>query len=152
MPGGSTPKNGKVTNKTIHRTYGYIVFSGSKIIIYGGEIGEHIFRKAEVIDLLNPDLECDVPFHENATGRGAYGGRINDDFVYCGGRDRHDTNYEVWTDKCYKLGQIEPLFNITMSKPRWEEYITHGIVLPNNTLFIIGNRFICFITNHPEIT
>ena len=102
MPGGSTPKNGKVTNKTIHKTYGYIVFSGSKIIIYGGEIGEHIFRKAEVIDLLNPDLECDVPFHENATGKAGYGGRIDDDFVYCGGFYRviHLKKIKVMSSHC----------------------------------------------------
>ena len=88
---------------------------------------------------MNPDLECDVTFHENATIQGAYAGRINDDFVYCGGRDRQDTNLQVGTDKCYKLGQTEPIFNITMSTPKWVEFTrNNAIVLPNNTLLIIG--------------
>ena len=85
-------------------------------------------------------MECNVLFDENVPGIGGYGGRINNDFVYCGGH--YDGNSDA-TDKCYKLGQIEPIFNITMSTPRWDVLIgNNGIVLPNNTLFLIGNRFI----------
>ena len=115
-------------------------FSGSKIIIYGGDFWDPKYRKAEVIDLLNHDLKCGVPYDKNETGHGAYGGRIDDYFVYCGGRDHQENGV---TDKCYKLGQNEPIFNITMSTPRWDEFIgNNGIVLPNNSLFIIGNKSI----------
>ena len=77
----------------------YITFLGSKIIIYGDR---HQYRIAEVVDLLNPDLECDVPFHENATGKAGYGGRIDDDFVYCGGFYRviHLKKIKVMSSHC----------------------------------------------------
>ena len=116
------------------------MITGSKIIIYGGRFQDSTYRTAEVVDLLNPNLECDVPFHENEIGYAGYGGRINDDFVYCGGHYWSNDTYGAFTDKCYKLGQIEPIFNITMSTSRWRYYGgDNGIVLPNNTLFLIGD-------------
>ena len=94
-------------------------------------------------------MKCYVPFHENEFGYLGYGGRINDDFVYCGGLYWfNDAYYADVTDKCHKLGQIEPIFNITMSTSRWRSYGgNNGIVLPNNTLFLIGDRFISSTVN-----
>ena len=89
---------------------------------------------------MNPDLECNVPFHENVTGYEGFGGRIDDDIVFCGGFHQFNDSSFAMSNKCYKLGQIEPIFNITMSTSRWDGYgRDNGIVLPNNTLFLIGN-------------
>ena len=123
---------------------------GGKLIIFSGIPNDDVSNfgldqnKAEVIDLLNEDLECDsVTNGHNANIIGASGGRIKEDFVYCGGS--FDSMYNDPTSVCRILGKgypEDPLhspLNITMVEGRCNT--NGGVVLPNNTLFI-GGKYI----------
>lgn len=101
---------------------------GGKILVYSGswQNGKAEFE-TEVLDLKNDNVVCD-PFSNGTDITGTSGGKINNDYVYCGG---------VNNDKCYMLGQNTPIEDITMSRPTINNF-NGAVILPNNTLFIIG--------------
>lgn len=88
----------------------------------------------EVVDLLNEDVECDSLYNHNHPNLlRAFGGRVNDDYVFCGGT-KH--SYFKNLDKCYIMGESGPIENLTLTVGR--ESWSGGLVLPNNTIFIAG--------------
>ena len=91
---------------------------------YPHEDGKH----AEVIDLLNPDANCDeYGLLEIGVGW-AFGGRVANNFLVCGGWDGSALRKE-----CYKVGETTPFLELL--QPRC---CGASVVLPNNTLFITG--------------
>lgn len=60
---------------------------------------------------------------------GTSGGKLNDEFVQCGG----------WNDDCFILGQHNPIENLKTSKSI--DNYDGGVVLPNDTLLIIGTKY-----------
>ena len=98
-----------------------MVYSG-----YPQEDGKH----AEIIDLLNPDANCD---EFGTLERGvdyAFGGKVADNsYVVCGGGD----GSLVIRKECYKVGETTPFLELL--QPRSDGA---SVVLPNNTLFITG--------------
>ena len=118
---------------------------GGKLLIYGGtpdnDLSITTNSTAEVIDLLNEDLECDLYFNGHPTNIiGASGGRINDDFVYCGGS--FDYMYSNPTKVCRILGKgfLNDTLHLplNLSFPLGRSTSNGGVLLPNNTLFIAG--------------
>ena len=96
---------------------------------YPWEDGKH----AEVIDLFNPDANC-AEFGTLERGvEYAFGGRVADNFLVCGGRER----IGVRRKECYKVGETTPFLELL--QPR---YLGASVVLPNNTLFITGESSI----------
>ena len=96
---------------------------------YPYENGKH----AEVIDLLNPEANCaDFGTLERGVDY-AFGGRVADNFLVCGGSDE---NYAL-RKECYKIGETTPFLELL--QPR---YLGASVVLPNNTLFITGESSI----------
>ena len=88
------------------------------------EDGKH----AEVIDLFNPDANC-ADFGTLEQGvEYAFGGRVADKFLVCGGYDGRDLRKE-----CYKVGETTPFLELL--QPREDGA---SVVFPNNTLFITG--------------
>ena len=101
-------------------------FTG-KIVVYSGfprEDGRH----AEVIDLLNPDANCDEYGLLEIGVDYAFGGRVADNFLVCGGRDGSGLRKE-----CYKVGETTPFLELLQPRDGGA-----SVVLPNNTLFITG--------------
>ena len=85
-------------------------------------------RIIEVVDVLNPNLVCDIFGTTVPVGTyAASGGKIGEDFLFCGG---YNGDY---LDECYILGNEEPF--IKMNDKR---YYASGVVLPNGTFVIIG--------------
>ena len=88
------------------------------------EDGKH----ADVIDLLNPEATCaDFGTLERGVDF-AFGGRVADNFLVCGGRDGSARRKE-----CYKVGETTPFLELL--QPR---FYAASVVLPNNTLLITG--------------
>ena len=82
--------------------------------MYGGtpdkEYANGLFHDntAEVLDLLNEDVECDMYFNgHNTSVMGAIGGRIDDEFVYCGGSMHSMYSYDP-SPSCRILGKGYP--------------------------------------------
>lgn len=79
-------------------------------------------------------MECDLFYNgHNPKLYGTVGGKINDKFVFCGGSKGFGNNYQ---DKCYFLGDSEPVQNLTMMYG--SHTVNGGVILPNNTIFIAG--------------
>ena len=121
-------------------------FLGGKLLVYGGTVNKEYANgpfqdnTAEVLDLLNEDVECDMYFNgHNTSVMGASGGRIDDEFVYCGGT-MHSMNSSDLSHMCRILGKGYPgdpwhaplkiYFHVSSANG--------GVILPNNTLFIAG--------------
>ena len=99
-----------------------------KIVVYSGypqEDGRH----AEVIDLLNPDANCDEFGLLEIGVYFAFGGRVADSFLVCGGLDENNARRK----ECYKVGETTPFLELLQPR-HWGA----SVVLPNNTLFITG--------------
>ena len=91
---------------------------------YPREDGKH----AEVIDLFNPDANCaDFGTLERGVEL-AFGGRVADNFLVCGG-----WNGSASRKECYKVGETTPFLNLPY--PRGEG---GSVVLPNNSLLTTG--------------
>ena len=101
-------------------------FTG-KIVVYSGYPWEDS-KHAEVIDLLNPDANCDEFGLLEIGVNNAFGGRIADNFLVCGGWDGSARRKE-----CYKVGETTPFLELLQPRSRGA-----SVVLPNNTLFITG--------------
>ena len=89
-------------------------FLGGKLLVYGGTINKEYANgpfqdnTAEVLDLLNEDVECDMYFNgHNTSVMGAIGGRIDDEFVYCGGSMHSMYSYDP-SPSCRILGKGYP--------------------------------------------
>ena len=106
-----------------------------KIIVYSGWPFENGV-KVEVIDLLNEDSDCDLFPDLHFAVQDAFGGRIDNDYVLCGGGNYEDPDYK--SDQCYHIGEREPF--VKMTRP-----LISGstVILPNQTLFMTGTNFIC---------
>ena len=98
---------------------------------------------------MNEDIVCDpiddISYYSITNG--AFGGRINDDFVFCGGTwgayETSTTNLK----HCYIMGQyysngsneeLDFIQNLTLTWPRFT--YNGGVILPNNTIFVTGNH------------
>ena len=89
------------------------------------EDGKH----AEVIDLFNPDANC-AEFGTLERGvYHAFGGRIAENFLVCGGWDENGARRK----ECYKVGETTPFLELLQPRSSGA-----SVVLPNNTLFITG--------------
>ena len=99
-----------------------------KIIVYSGWPFENGV-KVEVIDLLNEDRDCDLFPDLNFAVIDALGGRINNDYVLCGGSNYEDPNFD--SDQCFLIGEKEPF--VKMTRP-----LISGstVILPNQTLLM----------------
>ena len=99
-----------------------------KIIVYSGWPFENGV-KVEVIDLLNEDSDCDLFPDLNFAVIDAFGGRINNDYVLCGGSNYEDPNFD--SDQCFLIGEKEPF--VKMTRP-----LISGstVILPNQTLLM----------------
>ena len=97
---------------------------------------------------MNEDLECNVvfnghPFNGHPTNIiGASGGRISDEFIYCGGS--LDYMYSGPTKSCRILGKgfLDDVLHspLNLSIPLGRSTSNGGVLLPNNTLFIAGTN------------
>ena len=86
-------------------------------------------KHAEVIDLFNPDANC-AEFGTLERGvDSAFGGRVGDSFLVCGGLDENYASRK----ECYKVGETTPFLELLQPRS-WGA----SVVLPNNTLFITG--------------
>ena len=104
-----------------------IFFALGKIIVYSGLPSEN-GKNAEIIDLLNPEATCDnYAVLEEGVGY-AFGGRVANEFVVCGG----DAD-GVRSKSCYKVGETAPF--VELIQPRSEG---SSVVLSNNTLLLLG--------------
>ena len=106
-----------------------ITYLIGKIVVYSGyptENGKH----AEVIDLLNPDANCDDFGMLEKGVKYAFGGKLaNTSFLVCGGWDENGVRLK----ECYKVGKPTPFLELL--QPR---FYAASVVLPNNTLLITG--------------
>ena len=104
-----------------------------KIIAYSGSN-----ENAEVIDLLNPEADCDIYAVLPKEVHFAFGGRVAQEFVICGGSTYAEE--EVISKKCYKVGETTPF--VELINPRKSG---SSVVLSNNTLLLLGNFFIVIV-------
>ena len=83
--------------------------------------------------MLNPEVDCD-PFEERlgSTITFGFGGKVSNEYLVCGGGLGGSDKY--FFKDCYKVGDTEPFLELL--QPR-----TFGgsVVLPNDTLFILGD-------------
>ena len=106
---------------------------GSNNVINGNTV--------DVIDLINEDYLCDPLYNGHITNIiGAIGGRIDDEFVYCGGSI--EDIYSGVTKECRILGKGYPgdpfHMPLDLTIPMGRATSNGGVILPNNTLFIAG--------------
>ena len=106
-------------------------FMIGKIIVYTGwpfENGAY----AEIIDLSNPhSLQVFTKMPMLTEIELAFGGKISNDYIYCGGWDGND-----YVKECYKIGGKNPFLELIQPRSSGA-----GVVLPNDTLFITGKPY-----------
>ena len=105
-------------------------FKSGKILIYSGYPFEN-GNKAEVVDLMNPDADCDLYANVPVDVHSALGGKALDQHILCGGID---DQIEVHKD-CYKIGEIKPFLELL--QPRYDG---DSVILSNSTIFISGEK------------
>ena len=98
-----------------------------KIIVYSGYPIEN-GKNAEIIDLLNPDAVCDNYAVLQEGVYHAFGGKVANEFVVCGGVGK-DTS-----KKCFKVGETTPFVELIHPRDQGS-----SVVLSNNTLLLFGN-------------
>ena len=106
------------------------ILLGGKVLIYGGGS-----TKAEVIDLLDNTTQCDLyaTLPIEASYNGTFGGRINDDFIFCGGWGPY-----YYLERCYQIGKDGNFIDaFKLATPLSDSEIT-TMSLPNNTIFATG--------------
>ena len=87
-------------------------------------------RNAEIIDLENPQADCESYAVLTNGVFNAFGGQVSNEYLLCGGTAKN----EGANNKCYKVGETIPFLELL--KPR------HGgasVVLPDNRLFLTGD-------------
>ena len=105
----------------------YIFFVLGKIVVYSGLPREN-GKNAEIIDLLNPEATCDnYAVLEEGVGY-AFGGRVANEFVVCGGYVGGGRS-----KNCYKNGETAPFVELIQLC-----YGGSSVVLSNNTLLLLG--------------
>ena len=109
-----------------------------KILVYSGYGSNENGKYAEVIDLLNPEADCDIYAVLPKEVHFAFGGRVAQEFVICGGSTYAEE--EVISKKCYKVGETTPF--VELINPRKSG---SSVVLSNNTLLLLGNFFIVIV-------
>ena len=102
-----------------------------KIIVYSGwpfENGAY----AEIINLSNSQSVSQVftrmPMLTEVEL--SFGGKVLNDYVYCGGWDGND-----YVKECYKVGEKTPFLELLHPRSSGA-----GVILPNDTLFITGKN------------
>ena len=108
----------------------YIFFVLGKIVVYSGLPREN-GKNAEVIDLLNPEAICDTYAVLQEGVYHAYGGKVANEFVVCGGIADGGRS-----KNCYKVGETAPF--VVLIHPRSEGF---SVVLSNNTLLLLGKFY-----------
>ena len=98
-----------------------------KIVVYSGSPRE-IGKNAEIIDLLNPEATCDTYGVLYESVDYAFGGRVANEFVVCGGNTD-----EGRSKNCYKVGETSPF--VELIQPRSSG---SSVVLSNDTLILLG--------------
>lgn len=122
------------------------LFVAVKLIVYAGtpiqDHSDRVKNTAEVIDILNENMECD-PYNNghNTNIIGSSGGKVNDEYIYCGGSQ--DMLYKDVTKICRILGKGFPgdpfASPLNLTIPEGRVTSNGGVILPNGTLFIAGN-------------
>ena len=104
-------------------------FITGKIIVYSGwpfENGAY----AEIIDLSNPHSDSEVftrmPMMTEVEL--AFGGKVLNSYIYCGGWDGND-----YVKKCFKVAKKNPFLELLQPRSSGA-----SVVFPNGTLFITG--------------
>ena len=103
-----------------------------------------IEERIEVFDLSNPEAECEIlPNFPTTIVRGV-GSNINDRPIVCGGsfyaKQHHE---EYWNDKCFILGQDEPIVQLNSFR-----FLSAGISITNDVFWITGKiSMYCKICN-----
>ena len=105
----------------------YIFFVLGKIVVYSGFPNEN-GKNAEIIDLLNPEATCDTYAVLQEGVYRAFGGKVADEFVVCGGYLDGQTS-----KNCYKVGETTPFVELIQPRARGS-----SVVLSNNTLILLG--------------
>ena len=119
---------------------------GGKLLVYAGILNDDgslntDLNTAEVLDLLDEEMECDTIINGHSSSIiGSSGGRINNEFIYCGGS--FEKMYSGVTTDCRILGKGYPgdPFHtpLDLTVPDGRSTANGGVILPNNTLFIAG--------------
>ena len=107
----------------------YIFFVLGKIVVYSGYPLEN-GKNAEVIDLLNPEAACDTYAVLQEGVYRAFGGKVADEFVVCGG---YSGGGVVISKNCYKVGETAPF--VKLIHPRVQG---SSVILSNNTILLLG--------------
>ena len=98
-----------------------------KIVVYSGNPYEN-GKYAEVIDLLNPEAICDTYAVLQEGVYHAYGGKVANEFVVCGGIADGGRS-----KNCYKVGETAPF--VKLIHPRVQG---SSVILSNNTILLLG--------------
>ena len=106
-------------------------FKLEKILIYSGYPFKN-GNKAEVVDLTDPNADCDLYAHVPVDVHSALGGKVLDQHILCGGID---DQIEVHKD-CFKIGETKPFLELL--QPRYDG---DSVILSNNTIFISGEFY-----------
>ena len=107
-----------------------IFFVLGKIVVYSGYPYEN-GKNAEIIDLLNPEATCDTYGVLYESVDYAFGGRVANEFVVCGGNTD-----EGRSKNCYKVGETSPF--VELIQPRSSG---SSVVLSNDTLILLGKFY-----------
>ena len=118
----------KSYQNTSYKSIVNIFFVLGKIVVYSGSpFGNG--KNAEVIDLLNPEATCDTYAVLQEGVRDAFGGKVANEFVICGGY----TDGSVYSKNCYKVGETAPFVKLIHSRAYGS-----SAVLSNNTILLLG--------------
>ena len=88
-------------------------------------------EKTEVLDLSNPEFECEILPDFPLPIESAVGAYINDRPIVCGGKDPF--NEDFLNDKCFVLGQDEPIVELNSFRVG-----AAGISIANDVFWITG--------------
>ena len=114
-------------------TFKYHNFYSAKLLITTGIIidPEVMEQKTEVLDLSNPEFECEILPDFPLPIESAVGAYINDRPIVCGGKDPF--NEDFLNDKCFVLGQDEPIVELNSFRVG-----AAGISIANDVFWITG--------------
>ena len=111
----------RIKTKNLHNKFSLI----GKIVVYSGSPDEN-GKNAEIIDLLNPEATCDTFAVLQEGVYAAFGGKVGNEFVVCGGY--------YYSKNCYKVGETSPF--VELIHPR--AYGSSVVLYPNNTILLLG--------------
>ena len=99
-------------------------------------------ERIEVFDLSNPEAECAIlPNFPTTIVRGV-GSNINGRPIVCGGSFNAKYPDKYWNDKCFILGQDEPIVQLNSFR-----FLSAGISITNDVYWITGKNLLRVISN-----